>query len=204
MWYFHTEGNHWKRVTIAPDFHAGFARIAKKTQFVILLLRNEHFTWFKPPVGLDVKTVKRSWVRESAIPDRKVLQGAAPKSSGAPSPHSLQSELCSPAKKSVAKPLAAVLPLLTLSPVLGLLPVLGGERLPLCTLCRTVLVFLLVSTLRPLAADKKLVGEATGSSHVCGPKKGHVRQSAEESPQARGAVKGTEVYSGTPSLHDLD
>ena len=39
VWYFHVEENHWKHATIAPEFHAGYARIAKKTQPVTLLQR---------------------------------------------------------------------------------------------------------------------------------------------------------------------
>ena len=199
VWYFHTEGNHWKRVTIAPDFHAGFARIAKKTQPITLLLKNEHFTWFKPPAGLDVKIVKRSWMRESAIPDRKVLQGAAPKSSGTPSLHSLESELCSPAKKSVAKDTGSSIPSVHALSCAGCVASCKGGKTP--SLHSLQSSFSLCASFNAKAACCR---DATGSSHVCGPKKGHVNEDPGKSPQAGEAVKGTEVCSGTPSLHDLD
>ena len=96
VWYFNQEGKHWKRATIAPDFSGGYAKIARKLQPITLLLKNEHFTWLKPPEDLDVKVAKRSWLRESIIPERRILQGAAPRSGEAtPSLHSLKGS-CTP------------------------------------------------------------------------------------------------------------
>ena len=199
VWFFHTEGNHWKRVTIAPDFHAGFARIAKKTQPVTILLKNEHFTWFKPPAGLDVKAVKRSWMRESAIPDRKVLQGAAPKSGGSPALRSLQSELSCPTKESVAKDTGSSTPSVHALSCAGSVASSRGDQTP--SLHSLQSSFSLSASFNAKAACCR---EATDGSNVGGPKTGHARQAAEKSPQAQEAAKGSEVHSGTPSLHDLD
>ena len=66
----------WYRTTIAPGFKQGYAVAARKAKPVVLLLQDQHYKWFKPPENHDGK-LDMAWLRESAIPKRGDLQGAA-------------------------------------------------------------------------------------------------------------------------------
>ena len=72
--------SHWNRSTLAPAFKNGWAKSAKNTTPVVLLLKNKHYTWLKPPKG---QGPKENWRKESAIPDYRELQGSAKSSVGA-------------------------------------------------------------------------------------------------------------------------
>ena len=66
--------NHWNRVTLAPSFNTdGWARAARGAKPVVLLLKDAHYTWLKPPDG---ENVPESWLKETSVPDRKELQGS--------------------------------------------------------------------------------------------------------------------------------
>ena len=89
IWRYKNDDNgisHWNRSTLAPAFKNGWAKSARNTTPVVLLLKNKHYTWLKPPKG---QGPKENWLKESAIPDYRELQGSAKSSVGARSVKSL-------------------------------------------------------------------------------------------------------------------
>lgn len=68
------ENQTWNRTCIAPSFKNGFAQCAKNVQPMVLLLKNEHYTWLRPPPDGEIP---HHWLADSSLPPRAALQGAA-------------------------------------------------------------------------------------------------------------------------------
>ena len=73
----------WRRTTLAPTFDQGWAKAAKGTQPIAVLLKDDHYTWLKPP---QKETVPNAWLKETVFPARHDLQGAAKSSSSMATP----------------------------------------------------------------------------------------------------------------------
>lgn len=97
IWRF--SGNHWNRVTLAPSFSTdGWARARDGAQAVALLLRNQHYTWLKPPAN---EKLPDCWLKETSFPGRKELQGSG--RSSCASPASLMAKKATSVAKTVSK-----------------------------------------------------------------------------------------------------
>ena len=81
-----------QRTTIAPAFKKGFALGSSKATPLVLMLQHSHYRWLKPPSNV---AVDPAWLKESAIPSRGSLSGAAKRkyeengSNSIPSVHTL-------------------------------------------------------------------------------------------------------------------
>ena len=82
----------WTRCCLAPDWKDGKPKCASHEKPVTLVLENQHYTWLVKPKS---QNIPDAWLRESSIPDSKVLRGAAKSvgsmSSQTPSVHTLHS-----------------------------------------------------------------------------------------------------------------
>ena len=72
--------DHWVRTTLAPSFNNGWARAAKGTKPICLLLRNQHYTWLKQPIDGNIPD---GWLKESVFPNFKELEGSGKRTSPA-------------------------------------------------------------------------------------------------------------------------
>ena len=81
--------NRWKRCTFAPGWNKdGIAKTAAGVEPVVLVLRDSHYQWLKPPPQA---VVPGGWLMQSAVPPRGRLSGAGKQDSGSaatPSVHS--------------------------------------------------------------------------------------------------------------------
>eukprot|EP00438_Fugacium_kawagutii_P036265 Skav227727 [mRNA] locus=scaffold3499:3141:6572:- [translate_table: standard] len=83
IWKKETKKAPWRRTTLAPTFDQGWAKAAKGSKPIVVLLKDNHYTWLKPPKH---ETIPNAWLKETAFPDRKELQGAAKSSSSLATP----------------------------------------------------------------------------------------------------------------------
>ena len=61
IWY--KQGGTWRRVTLAPAWtRQGCPKTAKGVEPVVLILENQHYSWFQKPPG---KKVPAGWIRAS-------------------------------------------------------------------------------------------------------------------------------------------
>ena len=69
IWY--KQGGTWRRVTLAPAWtRQGCPKTAKGVEPVVLILENQHYSWFQKPPG---KKVRAGWIRASQIPPSQAL-----------------------------------------------------------------------------------------------------------------------------------
>ncbi|CAE7247805.1 unnamed protein product [Symbiodinium sp. CCMP2592] len=80
IWFRARNETAWKRCTMAPDWKGGLPRMAAGAKPVVLILQDDHYTFLQPPTK---GKVPDSWLRQTDIPDPKVLQGSGPKSRAA-------------------------------------------------------------------------------------------------------------------------
>ena len=75
VWYHHQQV--WLRVCIAAQFSSGYAKLARKTTPIVLVLQNEHYVWLSPPSNQEVP---KAWLAEGPLPKPSVLRGGGPRS----------------------------------------------------------------------------------------------------------------------------
>ena len=74
IWFRTKETEAWTRCCLAPDWKDGKPKCASHEKPVTLVLENQHYTWLVKPKS---QNIPDAWLRESSIPDSKVLRGAA-------------------------------------------------------------------------------------------------------------------------------
>ena len=92
IWYRTKETEAWTRCCLAPAWKDGKPKCASNEKPVTLVLEEQHYTWLAKPKS---QNIPDAWLRESSIPEPKVLRGAAKteasSSSQTPSIHTMPS-----------------------------------------------------------------------------------------------------------------